>query len=143
MKKLNIALLIVLGIVLLSLAGCGCQKSNVISNDNLITQKYKTGEQIELYINSASKPLSDFIDLTAVDSVAVADSSVAEIVNEALVPKKEGFTYISCKKNDEIKNYNVVVYGGAEYVTSCTISGKAGETFDGYIGRTYQIETTN
>ena len=150
MKKTSIILLSILCIALL-LFVTACSNENEPNNnydivDNIDAdsiKKYKSGDQIELYLNSAtSKQLLEYIDSGA-SQVSVADKSIVEIQNGVLLAKSQGMTYISCKYGDTIKNYNVIVHNGAEYVTSCSISGSSSNTFSAHIGKTYQISTAN
>ena len=155
MKKISIILLSILCIVLLLfVTACGDENepnadesnNNYDIVDNIDTdtiKEYKSGVQIELYLNSATeKQLTDYIDSGA-SQVSVADKSIVEIQNGVLLPKSQGMTYISCEYGDTIKNYNVIVHNGAESVTDCSISGSSSNAFSAHVGQTYQISTSN
>lgn len=151
MKRTSIILLSILCIALLFVTACSNENndesnSNYDIVDNIDADSikiYKSGDQIELYLNSATnKQLADYIDSGA-SQVSVADKSIVEIQNGVLLPKSQGITYISCRYGDTIKNYNVIVHSGAEYVTSCSISGSSSNIFSAHVGQTYQISTAN
>ena len=119
------------------------QSSNVDNTGEEFVPTYKSGDQIELYLNaSTNKRLLDYIDSNA-SQISVADKDVVEIRDNYLIPKAQGMTYISCLYGNVIKNYNVIVHRGAEFVTSCSISGMSIDVFYGNVGQTYQITTAN
>lgn len=104
---------------------------------------YKAGEQIDLYLYSTcANSVLDYVDAGVVE-IFIADKSIVDIENGNWVPKSDGITYISCKYENCIKNYNVIVHKGAEYVTSISIAGLSGSTFLANVGQIYQITTEN
>ena len=147
MKKIIVILLSVLCIAML-LSSTSCSKDDMptlvdnIDADSI--KEHRAGEQIELYISSPNyKALLDHIDPEA-SQVAIADTEILEIRGDGyLIPKSVGITYISCKYDDIVKNYNVIVHKGAEYVTSCKISDSTSSAFNASVGQVYKIEATN
>ena len=65
------------------------------TDDKLTITEYKTGEQIEIYLNSATKSIYEFIAPNP-NSINIKDTDIVELQNGILVPKEQGITYVSC-----------------------------------------------
>lgn len=147
MKKLPLFLLLILCSGLLFTTACGREPDLVYDVvDNIDTdsiKSYKTGEQIELYLNAkGERRLLDYIGAN-VSQISIADKSIVDIQNGLFLPKAVGMTYISCKDGETLKNYNIIVYDGAEFVTSCSIADSKSNQFRAHVGQTYRIATEN
>ena len=148
MKILRMLFLSTVCIILaFSLTGCSAQNTFGPLYDLFVhfytPESPELEGEIVLYLNSENnKHLSDFVD-EGMLTVNVVDHEIVEVEDGVLIPKAKGTTYISCKYENTIKHYSVIVYNGAEFVTSCHISGSTGDSFAAHIGATYQLNTTN
>ena len=85
---------------------------------------YRTGKQIELYLNSSGVKLDSVIVHNGeYTDCIVNDETVAEIKDGVLVPKSEGFTFLTCYYDGHLYNHNVIVHNGTETVSTVNIGG--------------------
>lgn len=96
---------------------------NVYAVEAQAQVEYKSGGQVELYVNSESScELTSFAESGYVDYV-VDDEAIAAVKNGKLVAKSEGYTYISINYGNYIVNHNIIVHPGYEKVNTVRIDG--------------------
>lgn len=136
MKKITFIAIILIMLLLFSVNVCAAEERTQI--------EYKTGAQIEFYLDSDSScKLTDCIAGDYI-SCAVADTSVAEVKNGKLVAKNEGFTYISINYGSYVVNHNIIVHSGYKSVESVTINNKTVNSTSSsnvtlYVGQKYAL----
>ena len=113
MKKITFSILFFLLVALLFPINVNAATSDM---------EYKTGHQIEMYLNSGTAYDVSELAPAGYLQIKIEDQSVATVENNKLVAKSEGFTYISFYYNTYILHRNIVVHSGYDKVTSVKIN---------------------
>ena len=92
--------------------------ANAASSD----MEYKTGHQIELYIDSGTSYAISDLAATGFLQIKIEDQSVATVEHDRLVPKSVGFTYISFVYNNYVLHRNIIVHPGYDTVSAVKIN---------------------
>ena len=113
MKKITFSILFFLLVALLFPINANAATSDM---------EYKTGHQIEMYLNSGTAYDVSELAPAGYLQIKIEDQSVATVENNKLVAKSEGFTYISFYYNTYVLHRNIVVHSGYDKVTSVKIN---------------------